>query len=144
MDILKKINDFVDYIDEKTGKVQKGTNVVFTMALCSNKGKPILFRFQHEDYKLWYLTSSVQIKEELLAGEVNVNKKISGAIGTDPNYSGCPYCHSVGFAKCNCGKLCCWNFKDNKPVPVQFQCPWCWKKGVLGGYIKSVKTSRGY
>lgn len=143
MKLIKSIYNRLSPSDSITENVHKIPNVVFVKALCKKNKKPILMKFQHEDPDLWLLTSSVPIKGDQVEKEVHVSRKISGAFDTHFGYRGCPYCNSWGYAMCRCGKLCCWDFKNGKPVSVLFKCPWCGKRGILNARISQMAGSRG-
>jgi len=127
-------------VENDSGNTRK---IVFRDAICKETMKSILMRFEHRNPDSWVLTSTVPLKSNNMGMDFNHIEEISGVFGTDPGYRGCPYCKSWGYVLCICGALCCWEFKNGKPVPKRFTCLSCGLKGRLKKPIKQMDTSRG-
>ncbi len=62
---------------------------------------------------------------------------MQGAIGSDPAYKGCPFCHARSFYTCGtCGRLVCW---DNR---IEVVCPWCSAAAEVRGRITQLAGNR--
>lgn len=86
----------------------------------------------------WKYTWAFPVKEAAAKRENYDKTKIVGNIVPDNDYPGCPFCKTMSFVVCNCGKLSCHNGDVSK-----FTCNWCGLTGTLGGYDGSGFGSGG-
>lgn len=85
----------------------------------------------------WKRTWAFKIDPERAHNEGYDKEHTSGTFDPTSEYPGCPYCHTVSLAQCNCGKSFCFHTEEkNEKRIVQLKCPWC---GQVGEY-HSVET----
>src|SRR5438552_3012899 len=106
------------------------------MARCGPQRKPFGIRFEQQATGLWLATWTFRLDEGSAAGEVPEAAEITGGVGTDSAFRGCPWCGARAFFRCGaCGKLTCW---DTRHATVTCAC--CGVTSTIGGQIQSVTT----
>lgn len=93
------------------------------MAKCQRQKRPFGIRTERIN-NVWTCTWTFELSEKAASNEGYDQVNISGQMGLDENYPGCPYCGAGGWFKCGkCGKLTC---HSGESVVT---CAWCGNKG---------------
>lgn len=87
-----------------------------------NSGKIFGMRTEKRG-KNWVRTWAFPLTEQSAKRENYESSGLKGNFECDAEYPGCPYCGSMAFYQCSCGKLVCWDGKS-----YQVTCPWCKSK----------------
>ena len=78
----------------------------------------------------WKYTWAFPIKKEASAQREGYGSYVlKGALERGTEYPGCPYCGSLAFIVCECGRLNC-----NNGETGSFTCEWCGLTGTIGSY----------
>jgi hypothetical protein len=96
------------------------TNVALCKCPSSKKVYGIRIEQRGND---WVRTWAFKIDEKKAKREGFNDTKVSGSLAPTPEYPGCPYCGSMSFAPCSCGKAFCAPAWEGKPM--EMTCPWC-------------------
>ena len=107
-------------------------NAVIALSRCSQTKLMYGIRFEREG-KAWSYTWAFPINEKSAAREQYDKTKITGSFCKGSEYPGCPHCGAVGFFRCGCGKLNCWNGES-----LTAECKWCGSRGTLEDGIDSL------
>lgn len=109
------------------------------IALCKCKegGRIYGVRFEKAGDN-WKYTWAFPVKEASAKRENYDKTKIVGNLVVGQDYPGCPFCKTMDFVVCNCGKLSCHNGGT-----AQFTCNWCGLTGMLRRYDGSGFGSAG-
>ena len=113
-------------------------HVKIVLAKCHRNKESFGMRFEEKEPNTWVGDWAFKIKESAAKRERYDNSKISGSIGFDYSFPGCPYCESKAFLVCSqCNNTSC---RDEKQEMVT--CPWCGARGKIDGTrVNTVKTS---
>ena len=107
------------------------------MCKCSKHHRLFGVRFEKMAGE-WKYNWAFEIKESVARNEGYDRSSIKGNISPTDDYPGCPYCGSMGFVICSCGKLSCL-----QPNVERFTCEWCGYDGTLRDYDGSGFESYG-
>lgn len=101
------------------------------LAKCPYAKKENLFGIRIQKFGSdWKRTWAFEINEDLAGHEGYDKENINGTFDTTEEYPGCPYCHALTFARCNCGKIFCFSHKSKKSYQtIKLTCPWCNQTG---------------
>ena len=92
---------------------------------CPKNKKPFGVRIEQRNGD-WVRTWAFPIDERKAKHEGFDKNKISGSLNPVDDYPGCPYCGSIGFIVCDCGKLFCpCEIKEGDDGYGVAKCPWC-------------------
>ena len=91
------------------------------MCNCSKYHKKFGIRFEEITSNTWAATWAFEIKNNSAHREGYDNNMISGDLGNDENYPGCPFCKSTALVLCSCGRLS----DDDVPEGEYTTCEWC-------------------
>lgn len=108
-------------------------NVEIVWARCRFNRQSFGMRFEEQGRGQWLADWAFPIKERAAQREQYSPAQITGAIGFDPRYPGCPYCHVVGLFRCSCGGVACWS--EGERVVT---CPWCGTSGEITDTLESL------
>lgn len=102
-----------------------------TVAVCKCKESHKTFgvRFEKVAEGHWKYTWAFPMKRSTARREGYDGTIIDGYIEPDDNYPGCPYCGSIHFVVCGCGKLSCAIITGNR-----ITCEWCGLTGPITQY----------
>lgn len=81
----------------------------------------------------WLFTWAFQLSDKAAKNEGYDNKNVSGSIGLDGEYPGCPHCGAKSFTQCGgCRKIACYIGNEE-----QVTCPHC-------GYTSTVSQAESF
>jgi TerY-C metal binding domain len=112
-------------------------NVVIVIGRCSRNQQRFGIRFEQKGRNQWDADWAFKINESAAKRERYDQSEISGLFSFGAAFPGCPYCGSMSFYKCGCGKIACWD-----AVASAVTCPWCRSTGKLGGAVESLGVGR--
>jgi hypothetical protein len=95
------------------------------VARCSRTKQSFGIRFTEKNSKQWFADWAFAINDAS-SSKGHGQTEITGGLGFDPAYPGCPHCEARGALKCGCGKVACWD-----GVNKNFICPWCNQTGTI-------------
>jgi hypothetical protein len=106
------------------------------VALCKCPSSKGVFGIRIEERENdWVRTWAFKINENKAKKEGFDKTKMIGTMQPTSEYPGCPYCGTMNFAPCSCGKnFCAPNWTGN---PLEMTCPWC---GRTATYYPAEKT----
>ncbi len=110
-------------------------NVVIVLAKCRSFRQSFGIRFEEKSTSHWVADWAFPIQDKKAHKEGYGQNEVRGSFGLDSVYPGCPHCHTLGFFKCSCGKVACW---DGETRVVT--CPWCDSTIELSGSIDRIDT----
>jgi len=100
------------------------------MARCSKNKKSFGIRIEQRGTD-WVRTWAFPINERKAKHEGFDANTVTGSLGPDNEYPGCPYCGSTGFVQCGCKKNSCAGGIGSYGDTMVITCPWCGKEGEL-------------
>jgi hypothetical protein len=103
------------------------------LARCSRSGADFGIRFEEKRHGRWEADWAFAIKSRSPKRERYGRRVISGAFDFDAEYPGCPHCGEPSIFQCVCGRVACWDGKQNTVT-----CPWCGKTLLLRDSIGSL------
>jgi len=112
-------------------------NVVVVLARCSSQKKSFGIRFEEMERGQWAADWAFAIKEQMAQKEGYDRQEVAGSFARSADYPGCPHCHAHAITQCQCGKLACYDGESKI-----LTCPWCGKKGKIGGEVKKVQAGK--
>lgn len=99
-------------------------NATVIMARCQRSKKPFGIRTEKMNDGVWHCTWTFPLKEQAAAREGYSDTMVSGRVGLDEEYPGCPYCEAEKWFSCSgCGKLTC------QGTETHVVCAWCGNSG---------------
>lgn len=107
-------------------------HAVVALSRCSHTKKLYGIRLEQQGDK-WVCTWAFPIQEKTARNEKYGEARITGTIINGDEYPGCPYCRAIGFVRCFCGKLTCWDGEQST-----IECAWCGESGTIGDDVKSL------
>jgi hypothetical protein len=143
---VRQTDQIASFFADPTPKPLPPTALV--EAMCSKSRRKYHLLFEETGDDSWTLQMSLDELPATSSGTVSRSRVQSDLVSGPIDWSAlsegsakCPYCSASSMAKCGrCGRLSCHpDGKQGSP----FSCPWCGRKGTLGGRIKSLDGSRG-
>ena len=111
-------------------------NVKIVLCRCGSNGKLYGMRTEEVARGEWHINWAFPVSEKRAKAEKYDGETIQGRILLAREFPGCPYCGNGGFFSCGgCGKLTCWNQKDDK-----VKCANCNSNITLTGTIDKLNT----
>jgi hypothetical protein len=118
-------------------------NAKVIMGKCSKTGKTFGIRIEQRG-RDWVRTWAFPIGERKAKREGFDVNTVSGSMNADDEYPGCPYCGSIGFVQCSCGKIGCMGDVRDHGDHVEYTCPWCGNTGTLKAADSFDVSGEGY
>lgn len=112
---------------------RRETNVILCKCVYTRSARDNLFGIRIEKIQGdWMRTWAFKIDEDKAHNEGFDKENISGTFDDTWEYPGCPYCGTLGFSQCDCGKMFCYDRLKDPPIgdSVDLTCPWCGETGT--------------
>jgi len=108
----------------------KALNAKVIMARCSKTKRSFGIRIEQRGND-WVRTWAFPLDERAARREGFEANTITGSMGADEYYPGCPHCESPGFTQCGCEKIGCSGGVEKRGKAEIYTCPWCGDTGEL-------------